>query len=407
MFWKYGLFFSILSGGIWGIFWQIFFTVVGILTLGTPLSLELSQIMIIGPLAGILYIKSQKFLSIKFHLTAIIIITFLIFISHLGNPYQAEDENRLIIFMLTLLTSFFIWVSLNHSLYNLSPGKLSKHDIESFFIKFMWGIGLIILILITLIPFYIMIMTSLKNQQSLILNPLDLSVNLNTDFKTLFNSYIELFTNFNFHLFLINSFIVSCTTVIITLFFSIPGAYALARLRIPNKKIFSGTVILIYLIPSIVLIIPLYAIFSYIGLRNSLFGLILVYPATTIPVALYMLRGYFSALSSEIDDAALMDGLSRIQIILKIAIPLSKPAIVSVGLYVFMIAWNEFLIAFMFLDDPNIFTLSRGIMSLNSSEIPQQHLMAGAVIATIPVMIIFLYLEKFLISGLSAGGVKG
>ena len=407
MFWKYGLFFSILSGGIWGIFWQIFFTVIGILTLGTPLSLELSQIMIIGPLAGILYIKSQKFLSIKFHLTAIIIITFLIFISHLGNPYQAEDENRLIIFMLILLTSFFIWVSLNHSLYNLSPGKLSKHDIESFFIKFMWGIGLIILILITLIPFYIMIMTSLKNQQSLILNPLDLSVNLNTDFKTLFNSYIELFTNFNFHLFLINSFIVSCTTVIITLFFSIPGAYALARLRIPNKKIFSGTVILIYLIPSIVLIIPLYAIFSYIGLRNSLFGLILVYPATTIPVALYMLRGYFSALSSEIDDAALMDGLSRIQIILKIAIPLSKPAIVSVGLYVFMIAWNEFLIAFMFLDDPNIFTLSRGIMSLNSSEIPQQHLMAGAVIATIPVMIIFLYLEKFLISGLSAGGVKG
>ena len=407
MFWKYGLFFSILSGGIWGVFWQIFFTVVGILTLGTPLSLELSQIMIIGPLAGILYIKSQKFLSIKFHLTAIVIITFLIFISHLGNPYQAEDENRLIIFMLILLTSFFIWVSLNHSLYNLSPGKLSKHDIESFFIKFMWGIGLIILILITLIPFYIMIMTSLKNQQSLMLNPLDLSVNLNTDFKTLFNSYIELFTNFNFHLFLINSFIVSCTTVIITLFFSIPGAYALARLRIPNKKIFSGTVILIYLIPSIVLIIPLYAIFSYIGLRNSLFGLILVYPATTIPVALYMLRGYFSALSSEIDDAALMDGLSRIQIILKIAIPLSKPAIVSVGLYVFMIAWNEFLIAFMFLDNPNIFTLSRGIMSLNSSEIPQQHLMAGAVIATIPVMIMFLYLEKFLISGLSAGGVKG
>ena len=407
MFWQYGLFYSILSGCIWGVFWQIFFTVVGILTLGTPLNLELSQIMIIGPLAGILFIQSQKFLSLKFHLIAIIAISFLIFTSHLGDLYQAQDENQLIIVLLILFTSSFIWLSLNHSLYNLKPGKLSKHDIESFYIKFIWGIGLIVLILITLIPFYIMIMTSLKNQQSLILNPLDLSVNLNTDFKTLFNSYIELFTNFKFHLFLINSFIVSCTTVIITLFFSIPGAYALARLRIPNKRIFSGAVILIYLIPSIVLIIPLYTIFSYMGLRNSLFGLMLVYPATTIPVALYMLRGYFSALSSEIDDAALIDGLSRVQIILKIAIPLSKPAIVSVGLYVFMIAWNEFLIAFMFLDDPNIFTLSRGIMSLNSSEIPQQHLMAGAVIATIPVMVIFLYLEKFLISGLSAGGVKG
>ena len=407
MFWQYGLFYSILSGCIWGVFWQIFFTVVGILTLGTPLNLELSQIMIIGPLAGILFIQSQKFLSLKFHLIAIIAISFLIFTSHLGDLYQAQDENQLIIVLLILFTSSFIWLSLNHSLYNLKPGKLSKHDIESFYIKFIWGIGLIVLILITLIPFYIMIMTSLKNQQSLILNPLDLSFNLNTDFKTLFNSYIELFTNFKFHLFLINSFIVSCTTVIITLFFSIPGAYALARLRIPNKRIFSGAVILIYLIPSIVLIIPLYTIFSYMGLRNSLFGLMLVYPATTIPVALYMLRGYFSALSSEIDDAALIDGLSRVQIILKIAIPLSKPAIVSVGLYVFMIAWNEFLIAFMFLDDPNIFTLSRGIMSLNSSEIPQQHLMAGAVIATIPVMVIFLYLEKFLISGLSAGGVKG
>ena len=407
MFWQYGLFYSILSGCIWGVFWQIFFTVVGILILGTPLNLELSQIMIIGPLAGILFIQSQKFLSLKFHLIAIIAISFLIFTTHLRDLYQAQDENQLIIVLLILFTSSFIWLSLNHSLYNLKPGKLSKHDIESFYIKFIWGIGLIVLILITLIPFYIMIMTSLKNQQSLILNPLDLSVNLNTDFKTLFNSYIELFTNFKFHLFLINSFIVSCTTVIITLFFSIPGAYALARLRIPNKKIFSGAVILIYLIPSIVLIIPLYAIFSYMGLRNSLFGLMLVYPATTIPVALYMLRGYFSALSSEIDDAALIDGLSRVQIILKIAIPLSKPAIVSVGLYVFMIAWNEFLIAFMFLDDPNIFTLSRGIMSLNSSEIPQQHLMAGAVIATIPVMVIFLYLEKFLISGLSAGGVKG
>ena len=407
MFWQYGLFYSILSGCIWGVFWKIFFTVAGILALGTPLNLELSQIMIIGPLAGIIFIKSQKFLSLKFHLLAIITISFMIFTSHLGDPYQAKDENQLIIVLLMFFTSSFIWVSLNHSLYNLKPGKLSKHDIESFYINFMWGIGLIVLILITLIPFYIMIMTSLKNQQSLILNPLDLSVNLNTDFKTLFNSYIELFTNFNFHLFLVNSFFVSCTTVIITLFFSIPGAYALARLRIPNKKTFSGAVILIYLIPSIVLIIPLYTIFSYMGLRNSLFGLMLVYPATTIPVALYMLRGYFSALSSEIDDAALMDGLSRIQIILKIAIPLSKPAIVSVGLYVFMIAWNEFLIAFMFLDDPNIFTLSRGIMSLNSSEIPQQHLMAGAVIATIPVMVIFLYLEKFLISGLSAGGVKG
>ena len=250
-------------------------------------------------------------------------------------------------------------------------------------------------------------MTSLKNQQSLILNPLDLSLDFSNGFNNLFVSYIELFKNYNFHIFLMNSFLVSIVTVLITLLFSIPGAYALARLKFPGKEWFSGSVILIYLIPSIVLVIPLYAVFSQLGLRNSLFGLIIVYPATTIPVALYMLRGYFSTLSSEIDDAAIMDGLSRLQIIYKIAMPLSKPAIVSVALYVFMIAWNEFLFAFMFLDDPNLFTLSRGIISLNSSEVPQQHLMAGAVIATIPIMMIFIYLEKFLISGLTTGSVKG
>ena len=132
MFWQYGLFYSILSGCIWGVFWQIFFTVVGILTLGTPLNLELSQIMIIGPLAGILFIQSQKFLSLKFHLIAIIAISFLIFTSHFGDLYQAQDENQLIIVLLILFTSYFIWLSLNHSLYNLKLGKLSKHDIKNF-----------------------------------------------------------------------------------------------------------------------------------------------------------------------------------------------------------------------------------------------------------------------------------
>ena len=99
MFWQYGLFYSILSGCIWGVFWQIFFTVVGILTLGTPLNLELSQMMIIGPLAGILCIKSQKFLSLKFHIITIIAITILIFTLHLGDPYQASNENPLTIIL--------------------------------------------------------------------------------------------------------------------------------------------------------------------------------------------------------------------------------------------------------------------------------------------------------------------
>ena len=102
-----------------------------------------------------------------------------------------------------------------------------------------------------------------------------------------------------------------------------------------------------------------------------------------------------------------MDGLTRLSVIWKITLPLSIPSLVSVSLYVFMIAWNEFLLAFMLLDDPSKFTLTRGIAMLDSSEVPRQHLMAGSVIATIPIMIIFLGLEKFLTKGLTAGSVKG
>ncbi len=407
MFWNYGLFCAILSGSAWGIFWQIILTILGILTTGLQLSLEIAPTLFSGASIGFIYIIYQKNIQLKQHIIFVIANASLIYGVTLGDPYYGKNENVFIELILVLVTSIFIWASVYLTLKNMSIGKLSRYQSEKFYIRLLWGLGLITLILITLIPFYIMVMTSLKNQQSLILNPLDLSLDFSNGFSNLFISYIELFKNYNFHIFLVNSFFVSIITVFITLLFSIPGAYALARLRFPRKEWFSSSVILIYLIPSIVLVIPLYAVFSQLGLRNSLFGLIIVYPATTIPVALYMLRGYFSTLSSEIDDAAIMDGLSRLQIIFKIAMPLSKPAIVSVALYVFMIAWNEFLFAFMFLDDPNLFTLSRGIISLNSSEVPQQHLMAGAVIATIPIMFIFIYLERFLISGLTTGSVKG
>ncbi|MDE0840035.1 MAG: carbohydrate ABC transporter permease [Kiritimatiellae bacterium] len=152
---------------------------------------------------------------------------------------------------------------------------------------------------------------------------------------------------------------------------------------------------------------PIYIAFSVLGLRNTILGIVMIYPVTTIPVALYMLQGYFRGLPGEIEEAGLMDGLSRLQVLWKITLPLSLPALVSVSLYVFMIAWNEFLLAFMLLDDPSKFTLTRGVSMLNNSEIPRQHLMAGAVIATVPIMALFLGLERFMTKGLAAGSVKG
>ena len=285
-------------------------------------------------------------------------------------------------------------------------GQLDRHEFEEAIMRFLTGFGLAFFIVIVVIPFFVMIATSLKSQQELLQNPLDYSIALSKGWD-IFRSYRELFEEFSFGSYLWTSFLVSVVTVVVTLLFSVPGAYAVARLRFKGRNEFSQSILLIYMVPMIVLALPIYILFSMIGLRNSILGLVLIYPVTTIPVALYILQGYFRGLPYEVEEAGLMDGLSRFSVIRRITLPLSLPSIASVSLYVFMIAWNEFLLAFMLLDDPSTFTLTRGVAMLNSSEIPRQHLMAGAVIATIPVMMLFLGLERFITKGLTAGSVKG
>ncbi|CUH77896.1 Inner membrane ABC transporter permease protein YcjP [Tritonibacter multivorans] len=289
---------------------------------------------------------------------------------------------------------------------NAPKGALTRHEFEEAVIRFLTGFGYIFFTAIVVIPFYVMVMTSLKSQQALLQNPLDFSIDFSKGWG-LFRSYEELFRDHGFGIYLLNSFFISVITVVVTLLFAIPGAYAVARLRFKGRAAFARSILLIYMVPMIVLALPIYIAFSTAGLRNTIFGIVLIYPVTTIPVALYMLQGYFRGLPAEIEEAGLMDGLSRLRVIWKITLPLSLPALASVSLYVFMIAWNEFLLAFMLLDDPSKFTLTRGIASLNSSEIPRQHLMAGSVIATVPIMALFLGLERFMTKGLTAGSVKG
>lgn len=321
-------------------------------------------------------------------------------------PMIVESDSIIASGTASLVMAFSVAWSQRKFVINLPWEELTRHEFEEAVIRFLTGAGYVFFTAIVLIPFFVMVMTSLKSQQALLANPLDFSVDLSKGWA-LFDSYIELFAEFSFGNYLWVSTLVSVLTVLITLLFSIPGAYAVARLRFRGQAAFSRSILLIYMVPMIVLALPIYIAFSITGLRNSILGIVLIYPVTTIPVALYMLQGYFRGLPSEVEDAGLMDGLSRLAVIWKITLPLSLPALASVSLYVFMIAWNEFLLAFMLLDDPSKFTLTRGIASLNSSEIPRQHLMAGAVIATVPIMAIFLGLERFMTKGLTAGSVKG
>ena len=303
--------------------------------------------------------------------------------------------------------AILIFFSLKINKYN-QKYLASEHSSQIVVFDFLTLFGIVLFSFVILFPFYMMLITSFKTQAALLINPLDFSINFNQDFKELFKSYFVIFDTYKFGRYILISTFVSVGTVIVTLLFAIPAAYAVARLNFFGKNFLSTSILIIYMFPAIVLVIPLYTVFSQLGLRNSVGGLLIVYTATTLPVAIYMLQGYFRSIPKELEEAAIMDKLNWFGIIIKIILPLSIPAISSVALYVFMIAWNEFLFSLMFLDNPNSFTLSRAIQYLSGdAETPRQYLMAGSVVVTIPVLLIFVYFEKYLVSGLTAGSVKG
>ncbi len=361
----------------------------------------------------------------SFNIEVLFIFGFLISLAHISVGNKIKNIYKSIIFSLIfvlcdgyLIQKLPLWYNIGVFLilyffnskitkYNYVTLK-EQHSTQVILFDFLTLFGILFFSFVILFPFYMMLVTSFKTQIALLVNPLDFSINFSQDLKDLFKSYFVIFKSYKFGKYILTSTIVSVGTVIITLLFAIPAAYAVARLNFFGKTFLSTSILIIYMFPAIVLVIPLYTIFSQLGLRNSIEGLLIVYTATTLPVAIYMLQGYFKSIPKELEEAAILDKLSWFGIITKIIIPLSIPAISSVALYVFMIAWNEFLFSLMFLDNPNSFTLSRAIQYLSGdAETPRQYLMAGSVIVTLPVLFIFVYFEKYLVSGLTAGSVKG
>jgi len=361
----------------------------------------------------------------SFNIEILFIFGFLISLAHLGISDRIKKNYKSILFSSLfvfcdgyLIQKLPIWYNIGLfcivfffttkiSKYNFITLK-EEHSTQIILFDFLTLFGILFFSFVILFPFYMMLVTSFKTQIALLVNPLDFSINFGQDLKDLFKSYFIIFKSYKFGKYILTSTIVSVGTVVITLIFAIPAAYAVARLNFFGKTFLSTSILIIYMFPAIVLVIPLYTIFSQLGLRNSIEGLLIVYTATTLPVAIYMLQGYFKSIPKELEEAAILDKLSWFGIITKIIIPLSIPAISSVALYVFMIAWNEFLFSLMFLDNPNSFTLSRAIQYLSGdAETPRQYLMAGSVIVTLPVLFIFIYFEKYLVSGLTAGSVKG
>jgi multiple sugar transport system permease protein len=267
------------------------------------------------------------------------------------------------------------------------------------------------LLVVTVFPFYYMVMLSFRPLDSVLQSPGALWPSLD---EIDINTYRDVLKSTEgggqgFLTFIKNSLLVALGTVILTLIVSIPGAYAVSRLEFFGRRQISALFLGVYFFPAILLAIPLFVFFTRIGQRGTLTGLLVVYVAQVAAVSIYMLRNYFDTIPASLEEAAAIDGCRRLQAMWHVSLPLALPAIASNALFIFMIAWNEFLFALLFLvENRDNWTVSLGLSQLAGSiEVPTTVLMAGSVILTLPIIVLFFLSERWLAGGLTAGAEKG
>jgi multiple sugar transport system permease protein len=292
----------------------------------------------------------------------------------------------------------------------MAARRSARYAIEVRSLRILRVLGLVFFVLISLFPFYYMVLLSMREISEVIEAPGQVFVPLGDISLDAYSRVLrstddggEGFTRF-----LLNSAFLATGTVVVTLAVSILGAYAIARLNFFGRRKIHLLFLAVYLFPAILLAIPLFVTFSRFGLRGQLPYLVIVYVAQTLPVCVYMLRNYFETVPVSLEEAAEMDGCTRLQVVRKITLPLAIPAIAATGLFVFMIAWNEFLFALLFLvEERDNWTVSLGVSQLKNIETPATTLMAGSVILTIPIIVVFLAAEKLMTEGLTRGAEKG
>jgi multiple sugar transport system permease protein len=291
-----------------------------------------------------------------------------------------------------------------------SRRKWDRYHVEVALLRVLRPVGIALFVLAALFPFYYMVLLSMREVSEVVRSPGNVLPALS---EISFDAYQRVLRPVDdggegFGRFLINSAFLAVATVIVTLAVSIMGAYAVARLEFFGRRQVSYLFLAVYLFPPILLAIPLFVAFSRMGLRGELPVLVLVYTAQTLPICVYMLRNYFETVPASLEEAAVVDGATRAQVIRRVTLPLAMPAIAATSLFVFMIAWNEFLFALLFLvEERDNWTVSLGVSQLKNVETPATTLMAGSVILTIPIILAFLFAERLLTEGLTAGAEKG
>jgi len=258
---------------------------------------------------------------------------------------------------------------------------------------------------ITLFPFYWMAITSIKSNSEL----LDHTKNPLFVLQPNLQNYADLFLKTNFIRWTINSAVVAILSTSISLVCSVLAGYSLARLRYRGANAIGWGVFVTYLVPPTLLFLPMAYVIAQLHLFNNYLSLILTYPTFLIPFCTWLLMGYFRGIPRELEEAALVDGASRVQAMVRVVIPLALPGILSAGMFAFTLSWGEFLYALVFMNDTVVKTVPVGVVNelIKGDEFFWGELMAAALLGSIPVALLYSFFVDYFVAGMTAGAVKG
>ena len=222
------------------------------------------------------------------------------------------------------------------------------------------------------------------------------------------DSYLKLLTETQFLIWLKNSIVISIAVTILGVALASTSAYALSRYNFKGRQLGMTSLLTTQMFPATMLLLPFFIILSKLGLINSYLGLVIIYSSTALPFCIWQMKGFYDTIPHALEESAYMDGCNHFQAFYKILLPLSTPALVITALFSFMASWSEYVVAAIILQDPELYTLPLGLKSFQSSLATEWGLYAaGAVVISIPVVILFVSLARFLVSGLTMGSVKG
>jgi multiple sugar transport system permease protein len=267
----------------------------------------------------------------------------------------------------------------------------------------------ILLLVLVLLPIYWMVNTSFKLQPEIFRAPPTL---VPMDFT--FANYRAILAGNLAHsiaipVYLKNSLIVAACTVLVTLFLATPAGYAFSRVPFRGKRVLISFVLVSQMLPIVLILIPLYRTFLSLHLLSTYAGLVLPYLMFSLPFSMWMLKGYFDTIPRELDEAAKVDGCTKLQAMLRVVLPNVKGGLTATSIVTFIMSWDEFIISLTIMDKDSMRTLPVGLLQAFVGEftIKWGEMMAASVVTTIPVIILFIFLSKYLIGGLISGAVKG